>query len=437
MRQRYIFAFWLPLFGSWLLMALEGPIITTIINRLPQPVIMLAAFGIVLGLSVLIQSPIINMLATSTAKVRDYETYHLVQRFTIHLLVVLTLITILLAYTPLFDLVIIRGMGISAEIGEWVRVGMQINVLWSACVGWRRFQQGVLIHFNRPRTIVVGTIIRLVMGTLTALALMLLTNVSGIVVGALTLQLAVLSEAIYATVVTRSLFKVELAPENSEPLSLTYRELFQFHLPLAGTAVLALMVQPLAVFSLARLTEPTNSLAAWPVLFQILFIYRAPAMATPEVIIALNKNRETLTALVRFVTLLAVGTLVATIIFVATPLQSIYLDLIQSLAPEVSRLAQQGLWWTLPFPVLNVIVFSLRGFLINQQMTRPVNTGMAINLFVTILWLGLGLMFVWPGIATAALALSLAVFVEMLYLFTQVRPLANAQFGQQQPATVS
>ncbi|MEM7346898.1 MAG: hypothetical protein AAF485_21880, partial [Chloroflexota bacterium] len=358
MKQSHIFLFWLPLFGSWLLMSLEGAIITSLVSRLPEPVIMLAAFGVVLGLSVLIQSPCINLLATSTAKSGDYEGYLLVRRFTIHMLTVLTVLTVLIAYTPLFDIVVRQGMGVPTDIAEHVRVGMRINILWSASVGWRRFQQGVLIRFNRPKTVVAGTVIRLITGTFAAIMLIQFTNASGIVVGAWTLQIAVFSEALYATLATRPLFREELTPENvSDGPPLTYQDLFFFHLPLAGTAMLALLVQPLAVFSLARLPNATLSLAAWPILFQLLFIYRAPAMATPEVIIALNKNDETKQALLRFVGLLSVATLLATILFVFTPLQSLYLNVLQDLPQPVSRLVLVGLWSILLFPILNVIVF--------------------------------------------------------------------------------
>ncbi|NJN55039.1 MAG: hypothetical protein HC804_09955 [Anaerolineae bacterium] len=75
MRQKNVFLFWLPLFTSWLLMTAEGPIVSATINRLPNEVVMLAAQGIVVSLSVLIESPIINLLATSTALVKDRATF--------------------------------------------------------------------------------------------------------------------------------------------------------------------------------------------------------------------------------------------------------------------------------------------------------------------------------------------------------------------------
>ena len=62
-----IFWFWLPLAASWALMTLEGPAIQATISRLPEATTMLAAAGIVLSMEVTIESPVIMLLATSTA----------------------------------------------------------------------------------------------------------------------------------------------------------------------------------------------------------------------------------------------------------------------------------------------------------------------------------------------------------------------------------
>ena len=42
---RRILLFWLPLAGTWLMMAIEGPYLAAIIARLPDPTVNLAAFG--------------------------------------------------------------------------------------------------------------------------------------------------------------------------------------------------------------------------------------------------------------------------------------------------------------------------------------------------------------------------------------------------------
>ncbi|MCA9971669.1 MAG: hypothetical protein KC425_15700, partial [Anaerolineales bacterium] len=184
MRQRDIFWFWLPLFASWLLMTAEGPIISAAINRLPDEVIMLAAQGIVVSLSVTIESPIINLLATSTALVQDYASYRLVRRFTLHLAGLLTIVAILIAFTPLFDVVVRGWLDTPETVAHWVRPGMQIMVFWTAAIAWRRFLQGIMIRFNQTRKVAWGTAVRLLSSGGTVGLLAWLTSWPGVYIGA-------------------------------------------------------------------------------------------------------------------------------------------------------------------------------------------------------------------------------------------------------------
>ena len=154
MRQRDIFWFWLPLFASWLLMTAEGPLIAAAINRLPDEVIMLAAMGIVNSLAVTIESPIINLLATSTALVRDHASYLLVRRFTLHLCLILTAVAILVGYTPLFDALVPGLLDVPDEIARWVRPGLLVaSSNWTWPLALRRADtQAVAMRPSGPST---------------------------------------------------------------------------------------------------------------------------------------------------------------------------------------------------------------------------------------------------------------------------------------------
>ncbi len=418
MRQRYILGFWLPLFASWLLMAAEGPIISASINRLPDEVLMLAAMGIVTSLSVTIESPIINLLATSTALVRDHASYRLVRRFTLHWCALLTVLAVLVGYTPLFDLIVPGWLDVPDEVARWVRPGMQIMIFWSAAIGWRRFLQGILIRFNQTRKIAWGTGVRLLASGGAVVLLALLTDWPGVIIGALALMAGVTAEAAYATWVVRPVVRAELSPGSppADGPALTYRALFWFHLPLAATSLLILLMQPLVTSSLARLEHPTESLAAWPVLFQILLMARAAAMALPEVIIALHRDGRTFGPLRRFTLALTALSTVVIALFAFTPLAQGYIFGVQDMTPEVGQLALSSLGLFLFFPALAVLISWLRGLLIHGRHTRYVNVGMAVNLAVTGGVLAWGVARAWPGLPTAALALNLASLAEVIYL---------------------
>lgn len=438
MRQREIFWFWFPLFASWLLMTAEGPTISAAINRLPNEVIMLAAMGIVTSLSVTIESPIINMLATSTALVRDHHSYRQVRRFTIHWCILLTIIAAAVAYTPLFDLVVRSLLDVPEAVARWVKPGMQIMVFWSAAIGWRRFLQGILIRFNETRKIAWGTVIRLLASAGTVIGLAVWGAWSGVIIGSLALMAGVLAEALYTTIVVQPILRNQLAadkPAFSER-PLTYGELMRFHLPLAATSLLILLVQPLVTSSLARLDQPTLSLAAWPVLFQILLMGRAAALALPEVIIALYEDDADFRALRRFSYGLAIVILAVMAVFTFSPLSRLYVFGVQDLTTEVGDLVMTSLALFILYPTLAVLISWVRGLLIQSRATRHVNIGMAINLIVTVVILVVALAQQRPGLPSAAIALNLAALAELIYLAwrTQAKlPMNLSLIGRRQP----
>ena len=418
MRQRFILLFWLPLFASWLLMTAEGPLISAAINRLPNEVIMLAAMGIVTSLSITIESPIINLLATSTALVKDHASYLLVRRFTIHWCLILTVVAILVAYTPLFDLVVNQWLDVPDEIAQWVQPGMKIMIFWSAAIGWRRFLQGILIRFKQTRQVAYGTVVRLIASGGTVIALALWGQWPGVIIGSTGLMAGVVAEALYATIVVRPILRNELSPNNVPAVStvLTHRTLFWFHLPLAATSVLILLMQPMVTSSLARLDQPALSLAAWPVVFQIMLMARAAAMALPEAVIALHQGPTTFRPLRRFsFYLMGVSTIVLGL-FVLSPAAEWYIFTVQDMTREVGELALSSLSMFLLFPAMAVITSWLRGLLIQSRHTRYVNQGMIINLGITAAALIIGVSLRWPGLPAAALALNLASFGEVVFL---------------------
>lgn len=430
MRQRDILLFWFPLFASWLLMTAEGPIISASINRLPDEVIMLAAMGIITSLSVTIESPIINLLATSTALVQDGQSYIVVRRFTIHLCILLTVIAALVAFTPLFDLILYQLLDVPDPVAQWVRPGMQIMVFWSAAIGWRRFLQGILIRHNMTRQIAWGTAIRLVASGGAAIALAAWGRWAGVINGSLALMSGVLAEALYTTLIARPVIREKVlpavAPDDSPEL--TYGELARFHTPLAGTSLLILLIQPLVTSSLARLDQPTLSLAAWPVLFQILLMARAAALALPEVIIARYDRGENFAGLRRFSYALTLVIALAMIVFTFTPLSRAYVYLVQDMTEAAGELVLSNLALFVLYPALAVLTSWLRGLLIQGRVTRQVNVGMALNLATTGLILLVGVQLRWPGLATTALALNLAAAVELIYLAWRTQEILPPHF---------
>jgi len=245
----------------------------------------------------------------------------------------------------------------------------------------------------------------------------------------------VVAEAAYISWTVQPIMRDRLGPRSpaADGPPLTYRALLRFHVPLAATSLLLLLVQPLVTSSLARLAQPTQSLAAWPILFQILLMARAGALALPEVVIALHHDARTFAPLRRFTLALAAAVTLTLGVFALTPLARVYVFQVQDMTADVGELALATLGYFVLFPALAVFTSWLRGLLIQGHHTRYVNVGMAINLLITGGILALGLARGWAGLPAAALALNLASLGEVVYLVWRTRralPVELPLFGR-------
>jgi len=161
-QQKKIIKIWFPLAASWLLMGVEMPVISAVMARLENPEISLATHGgIVFPLALIIEAPIIMLLSASTALSKDWDSYQKIFRFMMIMGASLTVLHLLVAFTPLYDFVVVELMGVPEEIIESGRMGLRFMLPWTWSIAYRRFQQGVMIRFGHSQAVGVGTIVRL------------------------------------------------------------------------------------------------------------------------------------------------------------------------------------------------------------------------------------------------------------------------------------
>lgn len=417
--QRRIFTYWFPLAASWLLMGSEMPFVNGVLARLSEPERMIAAFGIVGSLSITIESPVISLLATSTALARTRQNYLMLRRFTVHLMVATTLLHLLMGWTPLFDLVVVDWMGVPTNIVQPIQLGMRIMVLWSAAIAWRRFTQGILIRYGRAGYVGRGTAIRLISSAGTALILGVFSDLPGIAVGALALSMGVIVEALYAHFGARDLIACQFgsdAPSSDQP-ALSYGELVRFHTPLAASVLLYLLTQPLISAALSRSPNPETTLAAWPVISGLLFITRSPAVALPEVVIALAEEKGSGDVLRSFSVRVGLGCMAVLALFSFTPLSVFYFQTLIGISPALGAIAVIGGQVGVLSPLLMAWVSLYRGTLTANKHTLPITIAMLINLLIMGSTLLMGVLLQAPGIAMAAFALTLSTGAELLTLY--------------------
>ena len=423
-RQR-VFRVWWPLAASWLCMGAELPLFTAFVARLPDSTIHLAAYGsVVFPIALLIEGPIIMLLAASTALCVDRESTRRVHRFMMVSGALLTALHVLVCATPLYDAVTRELLGVPEEVRGPARYGLWIMLPWTWAIAHRRFHQGLLIRAGRSREIGVGTLVRIgvLLGTLWSLSRF--TELSGIIVGTSAVSLGVLSEMVFVRLrVASELRRMPEKLEGAEPLD--RRSFLTFFIPLALTPLLTLLNQPMGSAAMSRMPEVLNSLAAWPPLHGLIFLPRSLGFAFNEVVVALLGEPGGARALRRFGLGIAFATLGLLLFMGLTPAAGAYFGTLQGLQPQIRDLAKTALFFACLLPFFQALQSWYQGVLVYHRKTRGISESVVVYLIfcgaalVAGAWLDPG-----PGIYCAISAFTVGALAQTIWLARRVRSLA-------------
>ncbi len=417
LKQRIIFLFWVPLALSWFLMTFEHPWVQGVIARLPDEQLQLAAFGLILSLMILIETPIIMMLGTGAALGRNRQHYRLLWRYLMAVNALVTVVALAMGFTPLLDIYLGQIVGVEQRIIDAVRPGIQIMALWPAFIGYRRFHQGIMIRNDHTRPIGYGTLVRLGTSAGTAILLGFLTPLPGAAVGAAAMLASAFVEMVYVIMVSRPDVQKTLATELKDgEAPLSYRGAFKFHFPLALTSVFTLLVRPVIERGLAATENAEATLAAWAVVFSVLLIARSGAMAWQEGVIALSERPDSDGPLRRFTWTLGGGLTVLLALLAFTPLIDLYIGAALNIPENIQPLVVLGAQVGVLIPIMTAFQSYYRGRLMYADRTTPIYSAMFLNFAATS---GFMLGSVWlgsAGIVAAVLSLLVGFVAEIIFL---------------------
>jgi len=387
---KQVYRLWLPLAGSWFLMGTETPTLSAFVARMALPEINLAAWGsLVYPISLAIEGPIIMLLAASTALASDKNAYNKLFKYMWIMSGVLSLIHVLVAFTPIFNWVASELLQVPAELHEPGRIGLQIMTPWTVMIAWRRLNQGVMIKYGNSRAVAMGTAIRLT-SLLTILTIgKQFTELSGVIVGSAAVAISVTMEALYAHNAVQNILRNTI-PKSSDGNPITRKSFISFYLPLAMTPLLALLIHPAGAAGMSRMPNPLLSLAAWPVVYGLIFLTRGVGFAFNEVVVSLAGKPGGMDQLRRFARILALATMSVMAVVAFTPLGKIWFRDISGLSAELTHLSSVTIMFAILMPGYQVYQSWYGGLLVHNHRTRGISEAVIVyvSLALTGLWLG-------------------------------------------------
>jgi progressive ankylosis protein len=374
----------MPLAVTWLIMSLEGPFLSAVIARMAEPKFNLAAYGVAFSIALLVEAPIIMILAAATTLVKDKDSFLKVRRFTYGLNGLITLVMVAMVSTPVFDFVARELIALPDPILHLTHTACILMIPWPAAIGYRRFYQGVLIRSNQTRYVAFGTGVRLTFMTAGAVALFLVTPLAGASIGGAALSLGVTAEAVATRLMARGAVRA-LTKESSQTTAqpLTYNAILSFYVPLALTTIIAIGVRPMVTFFVGQSHMAIESLAVLPVVHALTFLFLSLGLSYQEAAIALAGERlSNFRPLKNFALALGASMTLGLGVIAWTPLSAIWFEKVSGLQTELAALAALPLQLLVPLPALWAFLSLQRAMLMVTRRTRPITTASALEVTV-------------------------------------------------------
>ena len=402
---RRIFRLWVPLAATWLMMSVEGTFLAAVIARLDEPTFNLAAYGVAFAFALIVEAPIIMILSAATALVRDYESFKKLRNFSYTLNLLITLGMLLVLWRPVFSWLSEDVLALPGPVATLTHRALALLLPWPAAIGYRRFYQGILIRAELTRRVAYGTAVRVVTMAATALVLYTFFALPGALVGASALSAGVVLGAIATRLMALGLperLKNQPAGEH-----LSYRRIIDFYVPLALTSIISLAVHPMVTFSLGQSRLPLESLAVYPVVTSLTFIFRSMALSYQEVAITLlDGTRDNFRRISRFAAVLGTVATLGLLVIAFTPFAGVWFRHVSGLSEELAELCLLPLRLFSLIPFFSVLLAFQRSILVVGRTTRPITVATVVEVvgIVSLLVLTIGV-FDLVGVVGAVIAL--------------------------------
>ena len=423
---RKILKFWFPLSATWLMMSVEGPFLTALIARMPNPEYNLAAYGVAFSLALIIESPVIMMMSASIALVKNSDSFFKLRNFVYSVNILITMFIVILIIPSVFYFITITLINLPADVAVLTHKAVILLIPWPAAIGYRRFYQGIMISGNATRRVAYGTIVRMSVMFVVSVSMSILFEIDGVLIGAAALSSGVVMEALASRIMARKFVRnvrENIAEKGNDDLSLG--KIVKFYYPLALTSFISLGIHPVVTFFMGRSQMALESLAVLPVLNSLVFFFRSFGLSFQEVGIALMREGENYIKLKNFALVMGLSVIAGLGMISFTPLSHVWFQDVAGLSSALSDFSKFPLILYTIFPALTVWINFQRAILVHARKTEPITyatiievAGITVVLLITIKF------FAMIGVIAAVIAYTSGRLAAILYLrgpFKKVR----------------
>jgi len=261
-----LFAFYLPLAGSALLVTISHVIINSTLARSTNPEVVISAYAIALSFFAVLERPVVILRQTCSALVKDIGSMKSMEKLTLLILSLVMLVSFLIAYTSVGLWVFHYLFKVPYGQMEHTVDVFQVLIWVIIFSGIRCLFHGIIISHFQTKWLTIGMIIRLI-GMSVASYYYISTGVINGVSGAIIFLIGMMIECIISVIEGYKLRKK--LPIQTEGSKVNGKQIFSFYRPLAYASLFATAIGPLINSMLGKSMNPTLAIDSYGWLYLI------------------------------------------------------------------------------------------------------------------------------------------------------------------------
>ncbi len=393
-----VFWTWLPTALGSSVLVIEIPVVAASVARARNGADALAAFGIVISVIVVVNTPGLAMAPLVIAEA-GHRAGRQLGRYGLAVGAAGTVVLLLLALSPTAFSVLRLLMNVDHTLSTDVRGGLLALAPASVAVAGRRYLHGRLIFAERTRPITVATMVRICCSGGAAWAWVAADPSAGAFGGGFSLTIGAFVEFTVLTIASRRVPALPSAPAGG------VRSLVARHAQISSSLLLNTVPALITTAGITHSREPVPSLVAWPALYGLLGLFTGPTLDWESVTAATLRRDPADRAPGRLTGWLAAGFLGLFAAVMLSPAGHGYIHDFIGVPSDPTRLALTWGVLLIPGPALAVLRSYARGLVICDGSTGRLVQASAADVVVLIA-LSTSLSFSpLPGVACGSLAI--------------------------------
>ncbi len=188
------FAFYIPLVLTSLLSFLAQPIGSAALSRMPSALISLAVWPVLNGLIFLLRSVGLALNEVVVALLGEPGARESLWRFTLHIVVGMTVVMILVMVTPLNRLWFETVSALPPDLALYARKALWLALPLPALAALQSWYQGSLLHARRTRGISESVVVYLATSAVILVLGVAAARATGVYIGVLALMLSLIAQ---------------------------------------------------------------------------------------------------------------------------------------------------------------------------------------------------------------------------------------------------